>query len=310
MLVSIPVTAYNSADYILETLESVYNQTYKDIELIISDDFSTDGTIGKVQEWLKQDRVKNRFVRTELITVPNNTGVSANCNRCIASSHSDWIKFIAGDDILLPNCIADNMEFVAENANAHILFSQVKLYEDTFEEKNYIKTIPRQYPENLMHQSFTAQDQYRILLVADRIQYTPSYFFNRKAIQKVGGYDENNRLVEDYPMWLKLTASGEKLHYFHKETVGYRMHSKANNNIGDVLIKPSIIHGYPVRKKYAHPHLPKLTVLNESWIYNTAMVFKKIGITRKTKPNTILYKLASVYLNPFYYLNAISQKIK
>ncbi|MGV3697905.1 glycosyltransferase family 2 protein [Flavobacterium sp.] len=310
MLVSVPVTTYNSANYIVETLESIYNQTYKEIELLISDDFSTDGTIEKVEEWLQQERVIKRFARTELIKVPHNTGVSANCNRCISNSNSDWIKLIAGDDILLPNCIEDNMKFAAGNENAHVIFSQIKLYQDTFEERNFIKTIPRQYPENLMNAAFTAQDQYQILLVSDRIQYTPSYFFNRKAIRKVGGYDENNRLVEDYPMWLKLTGSGEKLYYFHKETVGYRMHSKANNNTGDVLIKPSIIHGYPVRKKYAHPHLPKLTVLDESWIYHTASIFKKLGIAKKSKINVTLYKLCSVYLNPFRYLNAISQKIK
>lgn len=309
MLVSVPVTSYNSADYIVETLESVYNQSYKEIELLISDDFSTDGTIEKVEKWIAQDRVKNRFARIELITVPHNTGVSANCNRCILHSQSDWIKLIAGDDILLPNCIEDNMKFVSQNPEAQILFSQVKLYEDTFEEKNYIKTIPRQYPENIMHPSFTAADQFKILLISDRIQYTPSYFFNRKAIQKLGGYDETNRLVEDYPMWLKLTGSGEKLNYFHQETVGYRMHSKASNNTGqDVLIKPSVINGHTVRKKYVHPHLPKLEVLKENWVYHTAVFFKKLGITRKTKANTGFYKLVSVYLNPFFYLNAISKK--
>lgn len=309
MLVSVPVTSYNSAAYIIETLESVYNQTYQEIELLISDDFSKDDTVKKVEEWIAQDRVKNRFSRIELITVPHNTGVSANCNRCISHSQSDWIKLIAGDDILLPNCIEDNMRFVSENPEAHIIFSQVKLYEDTFEEKNYIKSIPRQYPDNLMHSSFAAEDQFKILLIGDRIQYTPSYFFNRKAIQKVGGYDETNRLVEDYPMWLKLTRSGEKLNYFHTETVGYRMHSKANNNTGqDVLIKPSVINSYAVRKKYAHPHLPKLVALNEGWVYNTAVMFKKIGITKKTKTNIALYRLISVYLNPFTYFNAISKK--
>ncbi|WP_445454321.1 glycosyltransferase family 2 protein [Flavobacterium sp. 25HG05S-40] len=311
MLVSVPVTSYNAADYIIETLESVYNQTYSDIELLISDDFSTDGTIEKVEAWIQLERVKTRFTRVELIKVPHNTGVSANCNRCIANSKSDWIKLIAGDDILLPNCIADNMQFVKEHPNAHIVFSQVKLYEGTFEEKNYIKSIPTNYPENLMKATFSAQDQYKILLVADRIQYTPSYFFNKKAIAKVGGYDETNRMVEDYPMWLKLTGSGEKLYYFHQETVGYRMHSKANNNTGqDVLIKPSVIHGFPVRKKYAHPHLPKLMVWDENWIYRTALLFKKMGITKKTTFNVKLYALLSVYLNPFHYLNAISNKIK
>lgn len=310
MLVSVPVATYNSVDFIIETLESIYNQTYKEIELLISDDFSTDGTIEKVDEWIAQDRVKNRFARIEFIKVPHNTGISANCNRFIKACQSDWVKMIAGDDILLPNCIADNMKFVAENPEAQIVFSQVRLYQDTFEEKNFLKTIPKSFPENLMHPSFSAADQYKILLIADRLHYSPSFLLNKKAINKVGGYDETNRLVEDYPMWLKLTGTGIKLHYFHKETVGYRMHSKATNNNGqDVLIKPSALNNYLIRKKYAHPHLPKLFVFDEVWVYNISLLFKKLGIAKKTKLNVGLYKLMTVYVNPFFYLNAIAKKI-
>ncbi|HNP33575.1 MAG TPA: glycosyltransferase, partial [Flavobacterium sp.] len=291
MLVSVPVTTYNSADFVIETLESVYNQNYKDLELIICDDFSTDGTIDLVNEWINLDRVKKRFSRVELITVPHNTGVSANCNRCVNNSHSDWIMLLSGDDILLPNCVEDNMKFVAENPDTLVVFSQVRMYQDVFEESNYLKTIPKSFPHNLMNPSFTAQDQYKILLIADRIYYSPSFFFNKKAINKVGGYDETNRLVEDYPMWLKLTGSDIKFYYFHKETVGYRMHFKATNNSGqDILIKPSAINNYLIRKKYAHPYLPKLVVLDEKWVHNVALLFKNAGMTKKTKISTVLYK--------------------
>jgi glycosyltransferase involved in cell wall biosynthesis len=310
MLVSVPVATYNSADYVIETLESIYNQTYPEIELIISDDFSTDGTIEKVDEWISQERVRQRFANIQFLKVPHNTGISANCNRYIKASQSDWVKMIAGDDILLPNCIADNMEFVSENPDAQIVFSQIRLYQSTFDEKNFIKTIPKTFPDALMDPSFTPQDQYKILLLGDRIYYTPSFLMHKKAIAKVGGYDEANRLVEDYPMWLKLTSAGIRLHYFHKETVGYRVHPKATNNSGqDVLIKPSQFNNYLIRKEYAHPHLPKLIVLDESWVYHISVLFRKIGITRKTKFNSNLYKLMTVYLNPFFYGKAISKKI-
>lgn len=310
MVVCVPVATYNSADFIIETLESIYSQTYKEIELIISDDFSTDGTIEKVDEWIQQERVINRFSRIQFIKVPHNTGVSANCNRFMNAAQADWVKMIAGDDILLPNCIEDNVKFVTENSEALIIFSQVRLYEGTFEEKNFLKTIPKSFPDNMMNPSFAAQDQYQILLIADRLHYMQSIFLNKKAIELVGGYDESSRLVEDYQMWLKLTSVGIKFYYFHKETVGYRMHSKATNNTGNnVLVKPSVINNYPIRKKYAHPHLPKMIVWDERWTHKVTLLFKNLGIVKKTKINSGLYKLMTVYLNPFFYGKTIAKKL-
>ena len=78
-LVSIIVITYNSSKYVLETLESAYNQTYQNIELIISDDCSTDDTVEVCKKWV--DEHKDRFVRSEIITTPVNTGIPVNCNR-------------------------------------------------------------------------------------------------------------------------------------------------------------------------------------------------------------------------------------
>ena len=80
-LVSVFVVSYNAADYICETLESIKAQTYQNIELIVSDDHSSDQTVELANEWIESN--KERFVRTELITVDHNTGVSANYNRAI-----------------------------------------------------------------------------------------------------------------------------------------------------------------------------------------------------------------------------------
>ena len=179
MTVTIAVVTYNSSPFVIETLESIKYQSYPDLELVISDDASTDDTVIKAKEWLAKKENIQRFQRIELITVPKNTGVSANCNRCIEAATSDWVKFIAGDDILLPNCIEDNMVFVVQNPEAKIIFSQVKVYQDTFLEQDYLKTTPQDFPDNLMQDELTAKDQFQMLLECDRIHYTPSYFFNK-----------------------------------------------------------------------------------------------------------------------------------
>jgi alpha-1,3-rhamnosyltransferase len=309
-LVTIAVTTYNSAVFIIETLESIYNQTYENLALVVSDDASKDDTIAKINDWIAQEKVKNRFQSIEVISVSQNTGVSANCNRCIAALPSDWFKFIAGDDILLPNCIQDNMDFAHQNSKAHIIFSQVKLYQDKFKEAHYIKTTPQDYPTNLMGDSSTASDQYRLLLISDRIHYTPSFFSNKIALLAVGGYDESNRLVEDYPMWLKLTKAGERLYYFHKKTVGYRIHAKATNNTGDdVVFKPSVLNAFVIRKKFAHPFLPWEIAASEHHVYRVSKVFQAIGWNKKSKITNTAYRIGCFYLNPFHYIYSFKKRM-
>ncbi|WP_309640413.1 glycosyltransferase [Flavobacterium sp.] len=310
MTVTVAVATYFSAPYIIETLESIYNQTYQDIAVVISDDCSTDETINLITDWAAQEKNQQRFVRIEVITVPKNTGVSANCNRCVAAAPSDWMKFIAGDDILLSNCIEDNVNFIKQNPQAKVIFSQVRLYQDYFVESNYIKTIPQHFPDNLMHASLTAHDQYQLLLVSDRINNTPSYIFNKQSVLKVGGFDESNRLIEDYPMWLKLTSSGERLYYFHKETVGYRIHQNATNNVGDaVLFKPSVFNSYKIRKQVAHPHLPFEIVKSEQFVYGISKIFQSLGWNKQHKIYTPLYRIACFYLNPFHYIFAFKKRL-
>jgi glycosyltransferase involved in cell wall biosynthesis len=307
-IASVVVTTYNSEQFVLETLDSVKAQTYSSIELIVSDDCSTDNTVEVCREWLVRNR--GRFVRTDIITVQKNTGVSGNCNRSIAAAKSDWIKFIAGDDILLPSCIEMNMDFVAKNSAVMILFSQVLLYRNYFTDGNFMKKVPEGYPMNIMDPDFTADDQFQLLLLSDRINFTPSYFFNKTAIQSVGGYDEENKIVEDYPMWLKLTKAGYKLYFMEKATVGYRQHSNALNNTGDnTLFKPLFLKMFGFRKKAVHPYLPWDTVGSEKQKFVVSKVFQVLGLNRNTPFLRSLYLLLTIYLNPFQYIRFFKKRV-
>ena len=86
-LVSVVVITYNSSKYILECLDSIYNQTYQKIELIISDDCSKDNTVEICRDWLAVN--DDRFLGTNLVLSEINTGVSANCNRGVHVSHGE-----------------------------------------------------------------------------------------------------------------------------------------------------------------------------------------------------------------------------
>ena len=102
-LVSVVVVSYNSEKFIVETLESIKNQNYDFIELIICDDCSVDLTVELCINWItKNNKI---FKNIELITSMNNYGISVNINKGLNKATGEWIKFIAGDDYLLNNCI-------------------------------------------------------------------------------------------------------------------------------------------------------------------------------------------------------------
>ena len=223
MLVSCIVLAYNSAKTVIETLESTKNQTYKEIELIVSDDASTDDTVKICQEWI--ERNKERFVRTELITVNKNTGIAENCNRSISAAKGEWVKTIAADDILLPTCIEDFVDFADKNPDAKWMSSYLRVYNETFEEQNCCSTR-RVLAANFF--SLSAEGQLRELAFEDCIT-GPSVFFNHEMLSHVGPFD-NQYIIEDWPYFLKILENGFKCYLLTKETVGYRIHKSLSNN--------------------------------------------------------------------------------
>lgn len=218
-LVSIIVITYNSSKFVLETLESAKAQTYQNIELIVSDDCSTDNTVGICREWLENN--ETRFVRTELITVEKNTGIPANCNRGVKAAKGEWVKFIAGDDELTTNCLERYISFVRENPEVSVLFSNVSRYIGNFEPKNQLELFNTR-DLRISSPSISASDQFEILLRTNKV-WAGSLFFSKTVFQAVGYFDESLRLWEDRPMLLKITKHKIKIHYVDFISSKYRI---------------------------------------------------------------------------------------
>lgn len=221
--VSVCVVSYNSEDYILETLDSIKQQNYNNIELIISDDGSTDTTVKTCDRWLQQNA--SCFVRTQLITVNRNTGIPANCNRAVKATTGAWIKLIAADDILLPGCITDNLRFITLYPNIKILFSILHPFKVVNGQKIYLNPIG--LAEDFC--SHDAKQQFVEIIFGRMAGVTPSAFIDASIYKSIGYYDERFKLAEDYPFWLKCTANGYRFFSMQVPTVLYRRHE---NNIG------------------------------------------------------------------------------
>jgi len=225
-LVSIIVITYNSSKYVLETLESAKAQTYQNIELIVSDDCSTDNTVEICREWIEKN--KERFVRTELITAEKNTGIPANCNRGVKAAQGEWVKLIAGDDILDKKCIENNIVYVLKNTSAEIIFSQVLLFQDEIKNSKNSIIYPLADETNFFY--YDACDQYKNLLTRNFVWSAPSSFIKTDIIKRLLLFNEKYKCIEDYPFWLKATKNNIKLYFYPLITAYYRQAPSMRRN--------------------------------------------------------------------------------
>jgi len=222
-LVSVVVITFNSAQYIIETLESIKNQVYDHIELVISDDCSHDATTSLCRQWLAEN--KDRFVHTNLLEASKNTGIPGNCNRGLNASGGEWIKIIAGDDALEKDTLKNYIEFAVAHTGIEVIFSDMQAYSNTFTPERMVQLVSNR-SEKFNRNTCTAQEQFEILLRANCIN-SPTVMLKKSVILRVGGFDTAFRFLEDWPMWLALTKAGIRMHYLNTVSVKYRVHAQS-----------------------------------------------------------------------------------
>ena len=218
-VVSVSVVTYNSSKTVVETLDSIYNQTYEKLELIVSDDCSTDNTIEICREWIEAH--KERFVRTELLTVEKNTGVAANMNRAANACRGEWVKDIAGDDVLLPDCVETYVDYVKKNPEVVYMFANVDIFGGDEGDRAYWEdyfSIEREFF------SWSNEKQYDYLTLEGCHIPAATAFYNRGKLVELGvRNDERIPFLEDRPKWINLLKAGVHFDYINKVTVRYRL---------------------------------------------------------------------------------------
>lgn len=221
-LVSIVVITYNSSNFIVETLDSISNQTYPKIELIISDDSSTDDTIPICEQWINDN--KERFVKYKIIKSDVNTGVSANCNRGEKEASGTWVKPLAGDDILRPDAIEKYVQYMEAHPQVTYLFGKMLAFGDNS------KDITSFNNDILVYDFFndSAKEQYHRLMNNKCYIPAPTFFYNRKQYLEDGiSNDESIPMLEDWPKWVNITKRGHRVYLLDSITVNYRIHNSA-----------------------------------------------------------------------------------
>ena len=233
-LISVLVVTYNSEGTIIETLDSIINQTYNNIEIIISDDASKDRTIELVKQWRKV----NNYNLMKIISAKSNKGVTKNVNRGLKYCSGNLIKIIAGDDTLRKDAIELYYHAYGECGRKKIVLSKVKPFGDVSGQD--LAFFERTYKVAMM----SPQQQYLYNLKANYVIAPAVGLLNKEMIISNGGFDNRFPAIEDYPFYLKLLKKGYSFCLLDEELVNYRISSKSASRGQSIIYLKSVSEFY------------------------------------------------------------------
>lgn len=237
-LVSVLIPAYNHENYIQETIESIINQTYPNIELIILDDGSKDKTWEKITEL--KPKCENRFVKIHFET-KQNEGTCITLNKLLKLSSGEFVYIIASDDLAKPQAIEKEVKFLQDNPdyalavgdNEYVdsmgkqIFRTPKAFTSNIKNAKY-KTV-KEFLSSKLKIDFLSDDfgSYKTLY---KENYIPNGYLIRKNIFETIGNFTKNAPLEDF--WLMLQISKyKKMKYIDEILFSYRIHD--TNTIGN-----------------------------------------------------------------------------
>lgn len=214
-LVSIGVMVYNHEAYIGDCLNSILQQDYSNIELIILDDASTDKSREIIDTYY--EKLQQKFQKVVLIYHEKNGGkVTANENEIIRHACGYFYKGISGDDLMMPQYISSLVNCMQNDPDIAVVYSNGYVVDDDFKlgERFGRKKILSQKPVNDI-----GENVFKRLMLRNWIP-APTAMFRKNIFDKYGLYDESIP-YEDYEYWLRVSRK-EKLYYLDRELILYR----------------------------------------------------------------------------------------
>ncbi len=229
-IVSVIVPAYNRADLISESLDSVLAQTYRPLELIVVDDGSTDGTAGVVEAWngrrAPDPEFELRCYRQE------HAGAPAARNHGLLRSCGEFIQFFDSDDLLHPEKIRTQEARLAEDVQLDIVYGRSSYFGDIadWNAEPYV-TFPK------------AGEQPLTAFLRGGCWPAPSALFRRRACRAAGPWDEDAPILEDWDYAIRLILGGARLGFVDETFLLYRQGHDVRPTVTRRALSPRSLKG-------------------------------------------------------------------
>jgi len=288
--VSVIIPTYNYGHFLPATLDSVISQPAPDLEIVVVDDGSTDTT----KKVLEPYRPKIKYVFQE------NAGLSAARNKGLENSTGEFILLLDADDLLGPNLIEKQTEFLRKNPHIDICVCENKLFSETTDDGN--PKISGQW--NLYH---TALDVHLCFL---NIAPPHAFFFRRQAVLNSECFDSSVDTCADYDFWLRAAVKGYIPIANPSATVYYRRHPDSMSaDSSSQYSFDAIMHARVADLLQKHPDFPRYRRIEGLLAFSAGALRTAEGMQRihrddwqsllELVENLLKHELKSLSLNNF-----------
>jgi len=282
-MISVIMPVFNVEPYVRDSVLSVLNQTYTNLELIVVDDRSTDSTWAVVEEIAKDDP------RLILCSNRRSKGVAGARNTGIESSGGEWIAFLDGDDLWYPESLEKRVSVAIKNCDCDVITTDYHLwfpddddYEVRITEKNPVwnRVFSKSNQESEILNMFNPVDEF----LESALTHTSVVMIKSDLLKRIGGFDESLKTYEDVLLWLKLAVHSKEMIYIPVVCSRYRQRAGSLTHLGD----PPTKGGAEMFKKILHDpdfdgfqskiknQLQHHLVINTYWYRNNGFRYKAL----------------------------------
>lgn len=277
-LVSVVIPCFNHESFVKDSIQSVIDQSYENIELIIIDDGSDDDSVQIIENISKE--CKRRFVRFEFRHRPNK-GLSATLNEALEWCQGKYFSALASDDQMLPDKTEIQVEYLEKHNDVQAVMSSV----------NWINSDNEIISERkLSYKEYGFED----IFLSKQSLYACTQLSRLKSIRSIGGYKEGCP-IEDWYMWLKLSQLGN-LVSLNEQLVNYRLHDDNTIKKGNVIYEGmmEIAEEYKFHPKYLE------SIKRIIWVRVAAVINKDKSEGWKLFKHTLKSDNMAIFHKDFY----------
>ena len=263
-LLSVIILSYKNGDMLYETIDSVLEQTYPDIEIVLCDDASPEFEKSRVEAYISA-RNRGNISNVTVIVNPVNVGTVKNLNRGIAEAKGGFLKVIAGDDLFAsPDICSVQIEYLKEHPDANLVVGNIQECDDRMNPRSMSGFLLKD-DRNPLFRDRNALLKY-LARKGQKALATQAICFRKSFFAKYGLYNEEFRLIEDLPMAIRIAENEKMIGYINLPCVKHRGSGVGVSTSNDAFDVRKIQYYEDLEKFYTISLMPLKDIVGSTFV--------------------------------------------